>query len=68
MAGDVPVGVLGLSIALRDLRDRYGLDSVSATNGLPDGHEITLRWCGEVLEIERDDGEVVLVDTARMAA
>lgn len=43
------------------LRDEYELDSVSVTQRLPDGHMITARWAGPILEIERDDGWLVTV-------
>ena len=70
MTDGIPQGVLGLSIALRDVQARFRVDSISATwiQDTPDGHALTLRWSGDVLEIGRDDGEVLLVDTAGMVA
>ena len=68
MTDSIPQGVLGLSVALRSVQARFRVDSISATYDLPDDHALTLRWSGDVLEIERDDGELVLVDTAGMVA
>lgn len=57
-------GVLELATVLRDLQRKYRLDSIAGTMRLPDGHAITLRWSGSLLELERDTGEVVLVPGA----
>lgn len=56
------VGVMDLARSLRVLQTAFNLDEVSATNHLPDGHEITLQWTGDTLHLEREDGEVMLLD------
>ncbi len=56
----------GLARALRDLARQYDLTILAATTRVDDGHELTLRLVrtncsGELLEIERDTGEVHLL-------
>ena len=51
------LGVLDLAVGLRALQSRFGLETVSATKRVPDGHSITMRWSGGALELEREDGE-----------
>lgn len=55
-------GVLGLARSLRVVQKSFDLDEISATNHLPDGHEITLQWTGDTLHLEREDGKVMLLD------
>ncbi len=55
-----------LSRELRDLARRHDLTILAATLRATDGHELTLRLVrtncsGELLEIERDTGEVHLL-------
>lgn len=64
MSDEIGPGVLELSLALRGLQRRFELDSVAGSRRLPDGHTITMRWSSDVLELEREDGEIVVVDTA----
>jgi hypothetical protein len=52
-------GVAALAGDLRKLMDAWELDSVAASRALPDGHSITLKWTGQLLTIESDDGVVV---------
>ena len=54
-------GVTDLVAAMRGLKDDFGLDTVSVTQWLPDGHMLTFRVAGQVLAIERDDGWLVTV-------
>ena len=56
------LGVLDLAVALRELQRRFELESVSGSRRLPDGHDLALRWSGDLCSIERDDGEVVMLD------
>jgi hypothetical protein len=58
--------VVDLTRELRDLARRYDLRILAATVRDATGHELTLRLvrtnaCGELLEIERDTGEVHLL-------
>lgn len=59
-ATDTP-GVTDLVAAMRGLRNEFTLDTVAITQWLPDGHMLTCRLSGPVLEIERDDGHLVTV-------
>lgn len=63
----IPAGVLALAVALRDTQTRFELDSIAATK-VVGGHALTLRWSGGVLEVERDDGELLLVDATGLVA
>ena len=56
MSGESP-GVRDLAAGLREVQSRFGLASVSGSMDLPDGHTMTMRWSGDVLELEREDGE-----------
>lgn len=60
---DSSLGVLDMAIALRSQQRRFELDTIAGTRRLPDGHSMTMRWSGDVLELERDDGEIVLLST-----
>ena len=62
MSDNLTPGVLGLAFALRELQRSFDLDTVAGSRRLPDGHEITMRWSGNVLELEREDGEIVLLN------
>lgn len=61
-AEEVGSGVLKLARDLRQLQKRWKLAGVSASRLLDDGHTLTLRWSGDLLEVEREDGEVMLLD------
>jgi hypothetical protein len=52
-------GVAALASDLLKLKQEWELDSVAATRSLPDGHRVTLKWVGQLLTIENDDGVVV---------
>jgi hypothetical protein len=48
--------------AMADLQERFGLDTVSICQPLPDGHRLTLTMTeGAPLVIERDDGISMIV-------
>lgn len=59
------LGVLELAIALRQLQKRFDLSTVAGGRQLDDGHTITMRWSDDVLELEREDGEILLLDGTR---
>jgi hypothetical protein len=52
-------GVAALASDLLKLKEAWELDSVAASRSLPDGHKLTLKWTGQLLTIESDDGVVV---------
>lgn len=54
-------GVPDLVAAMRGLKDDFDVDSIAVTQWLPDGHMLTFRIAGPVLEIERDDGVLVTI-------
>jgi hypothetical protein len=56
------LGVIDLARALRALQIRFELEVVAGSRRLSDGHTITLRWSGDIAELERDDGAVLLLD------
>jgi hypothetical protein len=56
-------GIADLHEALGALRERFELDSVSATTApLPDGHQLTVTVSAQLFSIEREDGHAVLVE------
>lgn len=55
-------GVLALARDLRQLQKDWELVSAAASKEVGDGHTVTLRWSGDLLEVEREDGEVLLLD------
>ena len=57
-------GVADLVHELRALQQRFELDSAAGARKLPDGAILKLTvWAGDALTIERDDGEIVTVNT-----
>ena len=59
--------VSDLVAALRELRDRFELDSAAGSRKLPDGHVLKLTvWAGGALSIERDDGAIVMADVEEL--
>jgi len=56
---EISLGVMDLAKSLRRVQEEYELSEASATRRLPDGHAITLRWCDDSLELERDDGYIL---------
>lgn len=56
------VGVLKLARELRQLQKEWKLDGCAASMMANDGHTLTLRWSGDLLEVEREDGEIMLLD------
>ncbi len=55
-------GLMSLARDLRELQQRHTLAAVSGAQTLPDGHTITMRWCGDELALEREDGWLLLLD------
>lgn len=47
--------------AMRALKDDFGLDTVAITQWLPDGHMLTFRIAGPLVQIEREDGVLVTI-------
>lgn len=62
----VSPGVADMARVLRTVKHMFDLDSVSGSRRLPNGHVLTLRWSGDSLAIEREDGETMVIDPARL--
>jgi hypothetical protein len=56
------MSAVDLVMAMHELQDEFGLDTVSVCQKLPDGHLLTLTMTdGAPLVIERDDGHMLAV-------